>query len=138
MELEPKFDHNIHKTKPHTTTQLLQGTNGARAFIWFNYTQDNAYILQHSHSKTSVELEPKYCQIIHKTNSTYHNTGTPRLQWSLSQNLVKLYTRQSLHSLTHLLPDFRGVRAKIWSNYTQDKAYILQHSYSKAPVELES
>ena len=107
-----------------------------------------------------MELEPKFGQIVHKTKSTYYNTATPILQWCQGQNLVKLYTRQSLHATTQLLPYFSGVRAKIWSNYTQnktfilqhsysgasakilsnytqDKVYILQHSYSKAPVELE-
>ena len=164
VELEPKFGQIIHKTKPthyntatprlqwswslnlvklytrqslHTTTQLLQGSSGAVAKIWSNYTQHKAYILQHSYSQTSVLLEPNFSQIIHKTKPTYYNTATPRLQWSWSQNLVKLCTRQSLYTATQLLPDFSVVRAKFWSNYTQDKAYILQHSYSKAPVELE-
>ena len=164
MELEPKFGQIIHKTKPiyyntatprlqwnksqnmvklytrqslHTTTRLLQGCSGTRAKIWSNYTQDKAYILQHSYSQTSVLLEPNFSQIIHKTKPTYYNTATPRLLWSWSQNLVKLYTRQSLHTTTQLLPDFSVVRSKFWSNYTQDKACILQHSYSKAPVELE-
>ena len=94
----------------HTTTQLLQGFSEVRAKIWSNYTQDKAYILQHSYSKAPVELEPKFGPIIHKTKPTYYSTA---------------------------LPDFSGVRAKIWSNYTQDKAYILQHSYSKASVKLE-
>ena len=93
-----------------TTTQLLQGSSGVRAKIWSNYTQDKAYILQHSYSKAPVELEPKFGQIIQ---------------------------RQSIHTTTQLLQGSSGARAKIWSNYTQDKAYILQHSYSKAPVELE-
>ena len=84
-----------------------------------------------------MELEPKFGQIIHKTKSTYYNTATPRLQWNTSQNLVKLYTRQSLHTTSKLIQGSSGTRAKIWSNYTQDKVYILQHSYSKAPVELE-
>ena len=121
----------------HTTTQLLQGSSGTRAKIWSNYTQDKVYILQHSYSKTAVELEPKFGQIIHKTKSAYYNTATPRLQWNKSQNLVKLYTRQSLHTTTQLLQGCSGTRAKIWSNYTQNKVYILQHSYSKAAVELE-
>ena len=218
MELEPKFGQIIHKTKStyfntatprlqrnlsknlvklytrqslHTTTQLLQGCSGTRAKIWSNYTQDKVYILQHSNSKAAVELEPKFGQIIHKTKSTYYNTATPRLQrnqrqnlvklytrqslhtttqllqgssgtrakiWSniihktkstyfntatprlqrnLSKNLVKLYTRQSLHTTTQLLQGCSGTRAKIWSNYTQDKVYLLQHSYSKAPAEHE-
>ena len=164
VELEPKFGEIIHKTNPtyyntatpklqwsysqnlvklytrqslHTTTQLLQGSSRTRAKIWSNYTQDKAYILQHSYSKAPVELEPKFGEIIHKTNPTYYNTATPKLQWSYSQNLVKLYTRQSLHTTTQLLQGSTGATAKIWPNYTQDKAYILQHSYSKAPVELE-
>ena len=126
----------------HTTTQLLQGssktrakiwsnytqdkvyipvelepkfgqiihTSGTRAKIWSNYTQNKVYIPQHSYSKAPVKQEPKFGQIIHKTKSTYHNTATPRLQ---------------------------KTRAKIWSNYTQDKVYIPQHSYSKAPVKQE-
>ena len=106
VELQPKFGLIIHKTKPthyNTATPRLQGT---RAKIWSNYTQDKVYILQHSYSKAPVKLEPKFGQIIHKTKSTYYNTATPRLQ---------------------------GTTAKVWSNYTQDKAYTLQHSYSKAP-----
>ena len=115
VELEPKF---------------------GRLQIWSNYTQDKVYILQHSYSKAAVELEPKFGQIIHKTKSTYYNTATPRMQWNKSQNLVKLYTRQSLHTTTQLLQGCSGTRAKIWSNYTQDKVYILQHSYSNTPEEL--
>ena len=110
MELEPKFGQIIHKTKSthnNTATPRLQGT---RAKIWSNYTQYKVYTLQHSYSKAPVELQPKFGLIIHKTKSTYYNTATPRLQ---------------------------GTRAKIWSNYTQYKVYILQHSYSKAPVELQ-
>ena len=164
VELEPKFGQTIHKTKStyynkatprlqwswshnlvklytrqslHTTTQLLQGSSGATAKIWSNYTQDKAYILQHSYSKAPVELQQKFGQIIHKTKPTYYNTATPRLQWSYSKNLVKLYTRQNLHTTTQLLQSSSGATAKIWSNYTQDKAYILQHSYFKDPVELE-
>ena len=148
----------------HTTTQLLQGSSEARAKIWSNYTQDKAYILQHSYSKAPVELEPKFGQTIHMTKPTYYDTATPRFQWSWSQNLVKLYTRQSLHTTIQLLQGSSGARAKfgqiihktkptyytsqllqrssgaraiIWSNYTQDKAYILQHSCSKVPVKLE-
>ena len=102
-----------------------------------NLKPRQAYILQHSYSKAAVELEPKFGQIIHKTKSTYYNTATPRLQWNKSQNLVKLYTRQSLHTITQLLQGSSGTRAKIWSNYTQDKVYILLHSYSKSAVELE-
>ena len=157
VEQEPKFGQIIHKTKStycntatpklqwnksqrqsvYTTTQLLQGCSGTRAKIWSNYTQDKVCILQHSYSKAAVEQEPKFGQIIHKTKSAYYNTATPRLQWNKSQNLVKLYTRQSLLTTTQLLQGCSGTRAKIWSNYTQDKVYILQHSYSKAPVEQE-
>ena len=110
MKLEPKFGQIIHKTKStyyNTATPRLQGTT---AKVWSNYTQDKAYTLQHSYSKAPVKLEPKFGQTIHKTKSTYYNTATPRLH---------------------------GTRAKIWSNYTQDKVYILQHSYSQAPVELQ-
>ena len=121
----------------HTTTQLLQGSSGTRAKIWSNYTPDKVYILQHIYSKAAVELEPKFGQIIHKTKSTYYNTATPRLQLNKSQNLVKLNTRQSLHTTTQVLQGCSGTRAKIWSNYTQDKVYILHHSYSKAPVGQE-
>ena len=102
-----------------------------------NFKPRQAYLLQLSYSKASVELEPKFGQIIHKTKPTYYNTATPRLQWCLGLNLVKLYTRQSPHTTTQLLRGSSGARAKIWSNYTQDIAYILQHSYSKASVELE-
>ena len=163
MKLEPKFGHIIHKTKPthynkatprlqwswsqnlvilytrqslHTTTKLLQGSSGAGAKIWSNYSQDKAYTLQQSYSKALVELEPKFGHIIHKTKPTYYNKATPRLQWNWSQNLVKLFTRQSLHTTTKLLQGSSEAGVKIWSYYTQDKAYILQHSYSKAPVEL--
>ena len=102
-----------------------------------NLKPRQASILQHSYSKAPVELEPKFGQIKHKTKSTYYNTATPRLQWNKSKNLVKLYTRQSVHTTTQLLQGSSGTRAKIWSNYTQNKVYILQHSYSKAPVEQE-
>ena len=102
---------------------------------WTNFKPRQAYLLQHSYSKAPVELEPKFGQIIHKTKSTYYNTATPMLQWNKSQNLVKLYTRQSLHTTTQLLQGSSGTRAKIWSNYTQDKVYILQPSYSKAPAK---
>ena len=161
MEQEPKFGQIIHKTKStyyntatprlqwnksqnlvklytrqslHITTQLLQGSSGTRAKIWSNYTHDKVYILQHSYSKAPVEQEPKFGQIIHKTKSTYYNTATSRLQWNKSQNLVKLYTRQSLHTTTQLLQGCSGTRAKIWSYYTQDKVYILQHSYTQDKV----
>ena len=94
----------------HTTTQLLKGYIGTSA---------------------------KICSYKHKTKHTYYYTATPRLQRSKSQNLVELNTRQSLHSTTQLFPDFSGARAKIWSNYTQHKAFILQHSYCQTSMELE-
>ena len=110
MELEPNLVKIIHKKSLHTTRQLLQGSSGVGAKIWSNYTQDKAYILQHSYSKAPVELEPK---------------------------LVKLYTRQSLHTTRQLFLGSSGGGAKIWSNYTQGNAYILQHSYSQTSVDLE-
>ena len=121
----------------HTTTQLLQGSSGAKAKIWSFYTQDEAYTLQHSYYKAPVKLEPKFGYFIHKTKPTHNNTGTPRLKWSWSQNLVKLYIRQSLHTTTQLLQGSSEAGAKIWSYCKQDKAYTLQHSYSKAQVKLE-
>ena len=135
MELVPIFGQII-QDKHNTTAQLLQGSSGARAKIWSKYTQDKAFKLQQSYSQTSVELGPKFGQIIYKTKPTYYNTATPRLQWSWSQNLVKLYTRQSLHTTTQLHQGSSEARAKILSNFTR-QAYLLQHSYSKAPVELE-
>ena len=51
--------------------------------------------------------------------------------------MVILYTRQSLHTTTQLLQGSSEAGAKIWSFYTQDKAYTLQHSYFKAVVKLE-
>ena len=51
--------------------------------------------------------------------------------------MVILYTRQSLHTTTQLLQGSSEAGAKIWSFYTQDKAYTLQHSYFKALVKLE-
>ena len=122
VQLGPNYGQIIYKTKLHTTTQLLPDFSGARAKIWSKYTQDKAFILQHSYSQTSVKLDPKFGQTIHKTKPTYYNTATPRLQWSYSQNLVKIYTTQSLHTATLLLPDFSTARTKIWSNYIQDKA----------------
>ena len=106
----------------HTTTKLLQGSSEAGAKIWSNYTQHKAYTLQQSYSKAPVKLEPKFGHIIHKTKPTYYNKATPRLQWSWSQNLVKLYTRQSLHTTTKLLQGSSEAGAIIWSYYTQDKA----------------
>ena len=67
-------------------------------------------MLQHSYSKAPVELEPKFGQILQldKPNTT-----------------------------AQLLQGSSWVRAKIWSNFTTRQAYSLQHSYSKAWVELE-
>ena len=121
----------------HTTIQLLQGSSEAGAKIWSNYTPEKAYILQHSYSTAPVKLEPKFGHIVQKTKPIHYNTATPRLQESWSQNLVILYTRQSLHTTTQLLQGSSEAGAKIWSYCTQDKAYTLQHSYSKAQVKLE-
>ena len=152
-------------TRPslHTTTQLLLGSRGTTAKVWSNYTQDKVYILQHSYSRAPVELQPKFCLIIHKTKSTYYNTATPRLQGTRAK-IWSNYTQDKVYILQHsyskapveLQPKFgliihktkstyyntatprlQGTRAKIWSNYTQDKVYILQHSYSNTPEELE-
>ena len=135
VKLEPKFGQIIHKTKStyyNTATPRLQGTT---AKVWSNYTQDKAYTLQHSYSKVPVKLEPKFGQIIHKTKSTYYNTATPRLQWNYSQNLVKLYTRQSLHTTTQLLqgskelePKFGQIIHKTKSTYYNTATPTLQRS----------
>ena len=109
----------------HTTTQLLQGSSEAGAKIWSFYTQDKAYTLQHSYCKALVKLEPKFGHFIHKTKPTHNNTATPRLKWSWSQNLVKLYTRESLHTTTQLLQGSSEAGAKIWSFYTTRLAYRL-------------
>ena len=121
----------------HTTTQLLQGSIEAGAKIWSLYTQDKAYSLQHSYYKAPLKLEPKLGHYIHKTKPTHYNTATARLQRSWNQNLIILYTRQSLHTTTQLLQGSSEAGAKIWSFYTQYKAYTLQHNYCKAPVKLE-
>ena len=137
VELEPKFGPFIHNTKPtdyNTATARLQR---AGTKIWSYCTQDKAYTLQHSYSKAPVKLEPKFGPFIHNTKPTDYNTATARLQRSWNQNLVILYTRQSLHPTTQLLQGSSEAGAKIWSYCTQDKAYTLQHSYSKAPVKLE-
>ena len=90
-----------NKTSLLATAQLLQGSSGARAKIWSNFTTKQAYLLQHSYSQTVVELGPNFDQIIQHDKP--NTTAQP-------------------------LPDFSRAKAKIWSNYTQDKAYILQHS----------
>ena len=43
----------------------------------------------------------------------------------VEQELVKLYTRQSVHNTTQLLQGSSGTTAEVWSNYTQDKVYIV-------------
>ena len=107
------------------TTQLLQGSSEAGAKIWSLYTQDKAYTLQHNYCKAPVKLEPKFGPFIHNTKPTDYNTATARLQRSWNQNLVILYTRQSLHTTTQLLQGSSGAGAKIWSNYTTRLAYRL-------------
>ena len=138
MEQEPKFGQIIHKTKStyyNTATPRLQW-NKSQNLVKL-YTRQSLHTTTQLLQDCSGKKEPKFGQIIHKTKSTYYNTATPRLQWNKSQNLVKLYTRQSLHTTTQLLQGFSGTRAKIWSNYTQDKVYIVQHIYSNTPEELE-
>ena len=108
---EPKLGQIIHKTSQLTTAQLLQGSSGARTKIRSNYTHDKAYMLQHNHSQTSVELERK--------------------------NLIKLYKTKP-NTTAQLLQGSSGARVKIWSNYTQDNAYMLQDSHSQTSVVLES
>ena len=80
VELEPKLGQILQLDEPNTTAQLLQGSSGARAKIWSNFTTRQAYSLQHSYPQTSVELEPKFGQIIHKTKPMYYNTANPTLQ----------------------------------------------------------
>ena len=162
MDLEPKFGQTIHKTKStyyNTATPRLQWNYSQNLVKLY---KDKAYILQHRYSKAPVDLEPKCSQIIHKTSvlittqllqgssgprskiwsnhtqdkRTYYNTATPRLQLNKSQ-IWSNYTKQSLHTTTQLLQGSSGTTAKTWSYYTQDKTYILQHSYFKAPVDLE-
>ena len=51
--------------------------------------------------------------------------------------MVIFYTRPSLLTTTQLLQGSSEAGAKIWSLYTLDKAYTLQHSYFKALVKRE-
>ena len=90
---------------------ILQGSSGARAKIWSNFRTGQAYFLQHSYFKAPVVLEPKFGQIIQLDKP---NTTTAQL-----------------------LQGSCGARTKIWSNFTNRQAYLLQYRYSKAPVELE-
>ena len=93
-------------------------------------------LLQHNYSKAPLELEPKFCQIIHKTS--LHPT-TQLLQGSsvARAKIWSNYTRQSLHTTAQPLQGSSGARAKIWSNYTKTKpTYVLQHSYTQTSVEL--
>ena len=110
MELKPKIGQIIKQDKPNTTVPLFQGSSRARAKICSNYTTRQAYLLQRSYSKTPAELEPKIGQIILQDKP---NTTALLLQGS------------------------SGTKAKIWSNFTTCQTYLLQHSYSKAPVELK-
>ena len=161
MELEPKFCHIIQLDKPITTAQLLHSSSGSRAKIWSKFTTRQAYLLQHSYSKAPVELEPKFGQIIQdKINTTtqplkgssgarakiWSNFTTRQgylLQHSYSKAPVELEPKfgqiiqGKINTTTQLLKGSSGARAKIWSNFTTRQGYLLQHSYSKAPVELE-
>ena len=100
-----------NKTSLLVTAQLLQGSSGARAKIWSNFTTKQAYLLQQSYSQTLVELEPTFGHVIQQDKP--NTTEQP-------------------------LPDFSRARAKIWSINTQDKAYtttqLMPHS---STVELE-
>ena len=138
MELEPKFGRII-QDKPNITAQLLHGSSGARAKIWSNYITRQAYLLQHSHSHTSVEVVSQNVVKLY-TRQAYllqhsHSHTSVELE---SQNLVKLYTRQSLHATAQPLPDFTVEleSQNLVKLYTR-QAYQLQHSHSKDPVELE-
>ena len=91
MELEPKIGQII-QDKPNITAQLLQGSIGARAKIWSNFTTRQVYLLQRSYSKAPVELEPKFGHIIQQDKP---NTTAQLLQGS------------------------SGARVQIWSNYTR-------------------
>ena len=79
MELEPKFGQIIQQDKLNTTAQLLQGSSGARAKIWSNFTTRQVYSLQHSYSKAPVELESKFGQILqlHKPNTAAQYSNAP-------------------------------------------------------------
>ena len=164
MELGPKFGQILQLDKPNTTTaKLLQGSSGARAKIWSNFTTTQAYLLQHSYSKAPVELEPKFGQILQldkpntiaqllqgssgaraKIWSNFTTTQAYLLQHSYSKAPVELGPKfgQILKldkpntTTAKLLQGSSGARAKIWSNFTTRQAYLIQHSYSKAPVEL--
>ena len=54
-----------------------------------------------------------------------------------SGNLVTATELLIAHTTALLLQGSSGARVKISSNFTTRQAYLLQHSYSKAPVELE-
>ena len=41
-ELGPKFGQILQLDKPNTAAQLLQGSSGARAKIWSNFTTRQA------------------------------------------------------------------------------------------------
>ena len=96
-------------------------------------TQKNTSTTQDINTQNSVPTS----QVNISHTLQHYNTATARLQRSWNQNLVILYIRQSLYTTTQLLQGSSEAGAKSWSFYTQDKAYTLQHSYSKAPVKLE-
>ena len=109
-----------------------------------NFTPTQVYLLQQSYSLTSVEKGPKFGQIIQQDKPTttyqnlvkiYHKTSL-LLQHSYSQTSVELEPKfgqiiqqDKPNTTAQLLPDFSGVRAKIWSNFTTRLAYrLLQQS----------
>ena len=101
-----------------------------------NLKPRQAYLLLHSYSKAQVELEPKFGQIIQRQSL---HTTTQRIQGSreLEPKLGQIIHKTKCTHYNTANPMLQETRAKIWSNYTQDIVYILQHSYSKAAVELE-
>ena len=69
---------------------------------------------------TEKQQPKKLRQNLNQDKRIYYSKATPRCQWSLSIKLIKFY-KTSLLVTAQLLPVFSRARAKIWSNYTQDK-----------------
>ena len=68
VELEPKFGQTVLQDEPNATAQLLQGSSGARAKIWSNFTTRQAYSLQYSHFHASAELDSQNLVKLYKTS----------------------------------------------------------------------
>ena len=120
-----------------------------------NFKTRQAYLLQHSNSKAPLKLEPKFghrlqgsseagALVLLYTIQSLHTT-TQLLQGS-SEAGAKIWSKSSIWSYLHktkptyyniATPRLHEAGAKIWSFYTQYKAYTLQYSYCKAPAELE-